>query len=244
MRVLIACESSGRIRDAFRARGHDAWSCDLLSCESEYWRDFHIQADHDLHIFDIIDDGNWDLLIAHPPCTHLASSGAKYFAEKKADGRQEQAKIFFMAFTKTKVLRYCIENPVGIMSSEFREPNQIIQPYQFGHPESKATCLWLKNLEPLKPTNVVEPEYYMVDGKVYRDKKGKRYSKTHYFSGRMQARWRNQTKSGQNKLPPSADRATIRSRTYIGIAQAMAEQWGNPEILPLFNRKAVALRID
>lgn len=217
MRVLVACEFSGTVRNAFRKQGHDAWSCDLLPCEADpAW---HIQGDV-LKQF----KGNWDLMIAHPPCTHLASSGARWFAEKRNDGRQPDAIKFFMQFTKTKIPLVCIENPVGIMSTFYRKPDQIIQPYQFGHPESKSTCLWLKGLPRLAPTKICEPEYYMVDGKEYRDKKGKRYSKTHYFSGRMQKRWKNQT---QNKLGPSEDRWKVRSQTYQGIADAMADQWGN-----------------
>lgn len=217
MKVLVACEFSGRIRDAFRKRGHDAISCDLLPTERP---GPHIQGD----VLCVLDNG-WDLIIAHPPCAHIASSGAGHFEEKRKDGRQKKAIDFFMAFTKTKVARYCIENPVGIMSTVFRKPDQYIQPYQFGHPESKKTCLWLKGLPKLKPTKICEPEYYMVDGVPYKDKKGKRYSKTHYYSGRMQARWLNKTPSGQNKLSPSPDRAKIRSITYQGIADAMAEQW-------------------
>lgn len=139
-------------------------------------------------------------MIAHPPCQHLAVSGARYFAEKRADGRQQAAIDFFMALARANIPKICIENPVSIMSSEWRKPDQIIQPWWFGHPESKSTCLWLKGLNPLKPTNKLElPE-----------------------SGR----WDNQTASGQNKLPPSKDRWKIRSRTYQGIAKAMAEQWG------------------
>lgn len=225
MKVLIACEKSGEVREAFASRGHDAWSCDLEPTERPGQ---HIQADHDLHIFNIIDEGEWDLLIAHPPCTHLAVSGARYFAEKRADGRQQEAFAFFMAFTKTRVPKYAIENPVAIISTLWRKPDQIIQPYHFGHPESKKTCLWLKGLPMLRPTKICEPTWYQnPDGTDYRDRKGKRYSPTHFLMGRNQvARWENQTASGQNRLGPSPTRAAVRARTYPGIAAAMADQWG------------------
>jgi hypothetical protein len=148
MRCLIACEYSGRVREAFRALGHDAWSCDLL--ESEDGSPFHIQGD----VLPILRDG-WDLLIGHPPCTHLAVSGAAHFPAKKADGRQQEAIDFFMALANAPIPRIAIENPVCIMSSVWREPDQIIQPWQFGTGETKATCLWLKGLPPLVPTKIV-----------------------------------------------------------------------------------------
>lgn len=194
MRVLIACEFSGVVRDAFMARGHDAWSCDLLPTERA---GNHIQGDVLPHLSD-----GWDLMIAHPPCTHLAVSGARYFAAKRADGRQQAAIRFVEALWSAGIPRIAIENPVGILSTRpiLGNPKQIIQPWQYGHPESKATCLWLKNLPPLRPTNILPlPD-----------------------SGR----WSNQTPSGQNKLGPSPTRAADRARTYQGIADAMAEQWG------------------
>lgn len=239
MRVLVACEFSGVVRRAFRDRGHDAWSCDLLPAEDN--SEFHIQDDAIETAYGL----QWDLMIAHPPCTHLAVSGARYFAQKRADGRQQAALDFVRQLLDAPVEKIALENPVSIISTHIRKPNQVIQPYQFGHPESKATCLWLKNLPPLVPTKVLEPEWAKnPDGTDFRDCKGKRYSPTHYFAGRMQrdngqlmliedarsqqkARWANQTPSGQNKLGPSPDRAKIRSRTYQGIAEAMAEQWGN-----------------
>lgn len=147
MRVLIACEYSGRVRDAFIARGHDAISCDLLPTDSP---GPHYHGD----VFDIIGDG-FDLMIAHPPCTHLAVSGARHFAEKRADGRQQEAIDFFMTLARADIPRIAIENPVCIMSSVWRKPDQIIQPWQFGHGETKATCLWLKGLPLLTPTDVV-----------------------------------------------------------------------------------------
>jgi hypothetical protein len=148
MKVLIACEYSGTVRDAFIKMGHDAMSCDLLSTDRP---GPHYQGD----VFDIIGDG-WDLMIAHPPCTHLAVSGARHFAAKRADGRQQEAIAFFMALVNADIPRIAVENPVCIMSSLYRKPDQIIQPWQFGHGETKATCLWLKNLPLLQPLNIVE----------------------------------------------------------------------------------------
>lgn len=182
MKVLIACEYSGRVRDAFIAQGHDAVSCDLLPTEAP---GPHYQGD----VFDVIDDG-WDLMIAFPPCTDLCVSGARWFKEKQADGRQQASVDFFWKLAHANVPRIAIENPVGIMSSRYRKPDQIIQPWQFGHGETKATCLWLKNLPKLTPTNIVEG----------------REARIH-------------------KMPPGPDRWKERSRTYSGIAEAMATQW-------------------
>ena len=202
MRVLIACEFSGIVRDAFAAKGHDAWSCDLLPTEKPGQ---HIQGD----VLDVLGDG-WDLVIAFPPCTHLCSSGARWFAAKRADGRQKDGIDFFMHFTRL-TCPWAIENPVGVMSSSFRKPDQIVQPYEYGHAETKKTCLWLHRLPPIRPTDIVEPDYMRrADGTYYTDSKGKRYSRIHFMSGR--------------KDP--AVRAMERSRTYPGIARAMAEQWG------------------
>lgn len=183
MRVLIACEYSGRVRRAFRALGHDAWSCDLLPAEDG---GRHIQGD----VLPLLHDG-WDLMIAHPPCTHLAVSGARWFLEKRANGEQQEAIDFFLALARASIPRIAIENPVCIMSSVWREPDQVIQPWQFGHGETKATCLWLKGLPPLVPTKIVSG----------------RHPRVHL-------------------MPPSEDRWKERSRTYEGVAQAMAEQWG------------------
>ena len=184
MRVLVACEYSGRVRDAFRKLGHDAWSCDILPSESPTL--FHYQGD----VFDIINDG-WDLMIAHPPCTHLAVSGARYFREKIADGRQQSALDFVKKLMDASIDKIAIENPVSIISSKVRKPDQIIQPWQFGHGETKATCLWLKNLPKLQPTNIVEG----------------REARVH-------------------KMPPGPNRWKERSRTFQGIADAFADQWG------------------
>lgn len=182
-RVLIACEYSGAVRDAFIALGHEAMSCDLLPTDAP---GPHYQGD----VRDVL-DYPWDLMIAHPPCTDLSVSGARHFAAKRMDGRQQASVSFFMRLAKADIPHIAIENPVCIMSSLWRKPDQTIQPWQFGHGETKATCLWLKNLPTLKPTTVVD--------------------------GREQR---------VHKLPPSPDRWKIRSKTYDGIARAMAEQWG------------------
>lgn len=149
MRVLVACEYSGRVRDAFRRRGHFAMSCDLLECEAD--PKFHYQGP----VEDIINDG-WDLMIAHPPCTDLAVSGCAHFAKKYADGRVDRALDFVRLLMDAPIERWCIENPVSLISSRIRKPDQIIQPWEFGHGECKATCLWLKNLPRLRPTKYVE----------------------------------------------------------------------------------------
>ena len=193
MRILIACEYSGTVRDAFIAKGHDAMSCDLLPTDKE---GPHYQGD----VFDIIGDG-WDMMIAHPPCTHLAVSGARWFKDKARE--QEQALDFVRALLNADIPRIALENPISIISSKVRKPDQIVQPWQFGHDASKSTCLWLKDLPKLVPTSLVAPR--IVNGK---------------------KRWANQTDSGQNRLTPSEDRWKIRSETYSGIAKAMADQWG------------------
>ena len=180
MRVLVACEFSGIVRDAFGAFGHDAWSCDLLPTESPGQ---HIQGD----VLEVLNDG-WDLMIAHPPCTYLAVSGARWFKYRKKE--QYDAYKFFMNLAEAPIRRICIENPVSVMSTLWRKPDQIIQPWMFGHGETKKTCLWLKNLPKLVPTDVV--------------------------SGRVQR---------VHLMPPSPMRGHERSRTYPGIAKAMADQW-------------------
>ena len=182
-RILVACEYSGRVRNAFAAKGWDAWSCDLLPSETPGQ---HHQGD----VRDMLAQ-HWDLMVCHPPCTHLAVSGARHFAAKKASGVQDEALAFVRMLLDAPIERIALENPVSIISSCIRKPDQIIQPWQFGHGETKATCLWLKNLPQLKPTNVV-------DG---------RENRVH-------------------RMPPSADRWKERSRTYQGVADAMAEQWG------------------
>ena len=196
MRVIIGCESSGTVRDAFIRAGHDAMSCDMLPTEKP---GPHYQGD----VRDVLGDG-WDLLIGHPPCTYLSVSGMHWTTRGLRDPQlTEDAPAFARLLMDAPIARIAIENPVSIISSRIRKPDQIIQPYHFGHDASKKTCLWLKGLPPLRPTAFVEPR--IVDGK---------------------PRWANQTDSGQNKLPPSADRWRMRSKTYQGIADAMAAQWG------------------
>lgn len=193
MKILVGCEFSGIVRTAFRNRGHDAWSCDLLPAEDG--SPYHTQED----VRDVIHDG-WDMAIFHPPCTYLCSSGLHW--NKRRPERAlltHEAVIFFLTLAEAPIERIAVENPIGCMSRHFRKPDQIIQPWQFGHPESKATCLWLKNLPKLEPTNILKLE----PGK----------------------RWTNQTPSGQNKLGPSKDRWKERSLTYKNIAEAMATQW-------------------
>ena len=190
MRVLVACEYSGRVRDAFRKLGHEAYSCDLLP--SDEWSLFHYQTDIKNIIYD-----NWDLMVAHPPCTHLAVSGARHFKEKIADGRQQEALDFVQFLMDAPIKKICIENPISIISTKIKKPDQIIQPWMFGHGETKATCLWLKNLPKLNPTDIVE--------------------------GREQNIWLSKGK------PKGEPVWKFRSRTYQGIANAMAEQWGKLE---------------
>lgn len=184
-RVLVACEYSGVVRDAFNRGGHEVLSCDLLPTEAP---GSHYAGD----LFDVI-DYPWDLAIFHPPCTHLSVSGSRHFGAKRTDGRQQSAVSFFMQIVRRSqhIPMTAIENPVCIMSSLWRKPDQVIQPWQFGHGETKATCLWLKGLPPLRPTKVVEG----------------REARIH-------------------KMAPSPDRWKERSKTYQGIADAMASQWG------------------
>lgn len=200
MKVLIACEYSGVVRDAFLARGHDAMSCDLLPTDAP---GPHYQGD----VRDILGE-SWDLLIAHPPCTYLCSSGLHWNKRRPdrailTEEAVEFSRMFICGNETSHIPRRAIENPIGCLSKRIRKPDQIIQPHQFGHDASKATCLWLQGLPKLAHTDHVAPR--IVNGK---------------------PRWGNQTDSGQNKLPPSSDRWKIRSATYQGIAQAMAGQWG------------------
>ncbi len=185
MRVLIACEESQAVTIEFRKLGHEAYSCDILPCSGGH-PEWHLQQD----VVPLLNEP-WDMVLAFPPCTHLCVSGARWFAEKRADGRQYDAQRFFMQFTYLEhVPKVVIENPIGVMSKWYRKPDQYIQPWMFGHGETKATCLWLKGLPLLVPTNIVEGR----EGRVWRE-------------------------------PPSPDRARIRSRTFPGIAKAMASQW-------------------
>lgn len=183
-KLLIACEESQVVTKEMRALGHDAFSCDLIPASGGH-PEWHIQDD----VLDHINEG-WDMVIAFPPCTDLSVSGARWFKEKQLDGRQQKSIDFFMQFTKLSCM-WVIENPIGIMSGLFRKPDQIIQPWQFGHGEVKATCLWLNNLPLLYPTEIVD--------------------------GREARVWR---------MPPRPERSKLRSKTFPGIAKAMASQWG------------------
>jgi site-specific DNA-cytosine methylase len=220
VKVLVACEFSATVRDAFRARGHDAWSCDLLPTEGDPRH--HVIGDALEEIRAGYPGGwdssprrqatweerrregkfrSWDLVIAHPPCTHLAVSGARHFPEKRADGRQQAALDFVRAILEADVERVALENPVSIISSAIRKPDQIIQPWQFGHGETKATCLWLKGLPLLVPTHTEKPDLFASDAPKERE------ARVH-------------------RMPPGPDRWKERSRTFKGIAEAMADQWG------------------
>ncbi len=190
LRVLVACEYSATVRDAFRARGFDAWSCDLLPTEGD--PSYHWQKDC-IDVATLPDHfGNWNLMIAHPPCTDLAVSGARHFPAKRADGRQQRALGLVQRLLDAPIPYIALENPVSIISSQIRKPDQIIQPWQYGHGETKATCLWLNGLPKLVPTEVVPGR-----------------------SDRI------------HKMPPGPNRWKERSRTYAGIAAAMASQWGD-----------------
>ena len=217
MKVLIACEESQRVCIAFRERGHEAYSCDILECSGGH-PDWHIQGD----VLPIINgncefetadgqkhriDGKWDLLIAHPPCTDLAVSGARWFPEKQKDFRQQKACVFFMQMALADCDRIAVENPIGIMSSVYRKPDQIIQPYQFGHHARKATCLWLKGLPKLVPTEIVGPGEIRDGG----------FSIGAHTDGTNNGKW---LRFNDPEL------AKLRSKTFPGIAKAMAEQWG------------------
>lgn len=223
MKVLIACEESQAVCKEFRKRGHDAYSCDLVPCRFTDHPEWHIMCDvleivdgytnfytQDGEIHDEVAASPWDLIIAHPPCTFLTCTGNRWFKEEygmKASYRKESRKSaidFFMEFTKVRCEHMAIENPVGCMSTVYRKPDQIIQPYQFGDPYRKTTCLWLKNLPELVPTKIVEPDIYYYkakDGRIKSDSK-----------------WRMKVTEW--------NRSEIRSRTFPGIAKAMAEQWG------------------
>ena len=204
MRILIACEESQAVCKAFREKGHEAYSCDILPCSGGH-PEWHIQGD----VLEQLDKG-WDMIIAHPPCTYLTVTGNRWFnverygdkAIQRANDREESIE-FFMKLANAKCDKIVIENPIGIMSTKWRKPNQIIQPYQFGHPEAKKTALWLKGLPLLKHTKIVEPEYI------------------EYKSGKRMAKWYAEAW----KLPKD-ERTKLRSKTFPGIAKAMAEQWG------------------
>lgn len=200
MKVLVACEESQEVCKAFREKGHEAYSCDILKCSGGH-PEWHIRYDAVKVMWNSLFwtmDGKqhnvpfWDMIIAFPPCTNLCVSGARWFRQKRESGEQQKSIDFFMEFAYAPARYIAIENPIGIMSTEWRKPDQIIQPWMFGHPETKSTCLWLFNLPKLIPTNIVE--------------------------GREQRIW---------KMAPGPERSRLRSKTYHGIALAMAEQWGN-----------------
>jgi hypothetical protein len=195
MKVLIACEESQEVCKAFRELGYEAYSCDILPCSGGH-PEWHFQKD----VFEVIEQEHWDLMVAHPPCTHLCVSGARHFKEKIADGRQQEGIDFFMKLINAPIERICVENPICIMSSKYKKPTQIIHPWQFGHEAEKTTCLWLKNLPNLTPTNIV----------------GKGEIVT-YKSGKKMSAWYSNI--------PAKERALIRSKTFPGIAKAMANQW-------------------
>lgn len=196
MKVLIACEFSGVVREAFKHKGHDAWSCDLIDSEIP---GNHFKGD----VLNILDMG-WDLMIAHPPCTHLSVSGARWFVSgHKPYILREQALDFVKKLMETKIEKICIENPVSVISTRIRKPDQILRPFQFGEDSTKATCLWLKNLPKLQPTNIIQPSKHTTkSGKIY------------------DAWWFNTCLISDLK-----ERAKIRSRTFKGVGEAMAEQW-------------------
>lgn len=192
MKVLVACEESQAVCKAFRARGHEAYSCDILPASGGH-PEWHIQG----NVLDHLEEG-WDMMIAHPPCTDLAVSGAAWFKEKIADGRQQRALDFVQKLLDAPIDKIALENPIGVISTKIRKPDQIIHPYMFGHMEQKTTCLWLKGLPKLIETNNVRAEMWKLPQNVR--------ERLHF-------------------LPPSKDRAKIRSKTFQGIADAMAEQW-------------------
>ncbi len=209
MKVLVACEFSGIVRDAFATLGHDAWSCDLLPTDRPGQ---HIQGD----VLLVIED-QWDMILAFPPCTHLAVSGAAWFARKEMDGRQQAGMDFFMRFARHSCQRIAIENPVGIMSSRWREPDQIVNPYEFGDPVTKATCLWLKGLQKLRAT------HHVAHGE-----------RTVFASGRSMPTW-----YADAWRLPAEQRATVRSKTFQGIADAMADQWGGQQAPKMFYQTSI-----
>jgi hypothetical protein len=208
VKVLIGCETSGVVRNAFIARGHDAWSSDLLPADDG---GNHILCEHGKHLLEIARRG-WDLFIVHPPCTYLSVSGMHWTTRGLRDPKlTDEAIRFAEECWEATVQKLALENPVGVLStrSKLGEPTQIIQPFGFGEPESKKTCLWLRGLTPLQIATVQEPDLFLP-----------------MLPKPEEGHWNNQTASGQNKLAPSKDRWKLRSKTYEGIARAMAEQWG------------------
>lgn len=234
--ILIACEESQVVCNAFRAKGYEAYSCDIIECSGGH-PEWHIKGDvlpllNGKCVFETMDgtthkiDKEWDLIIAHPPCTDLAVSGARHFEKKRLNGSQEKSIRFFASILAAECMRLAVENPIGIISGDYIKkwfpeiaeqfnfpikPTQIIQPYEYGHPVRKSTCLWLKNLPPLQPTNIVDFECIHSKGK------------SGGYSGNL---WLAKDENGKILSYNDPRTARIRSRTYEGIAQAMAEQWG------------------
>lgn len=220
MRVIVGCEYSGITRSAFRALGHDAWSCDLLPSEDN--SEFHIQDDISLLL-----NENWDLGIFHPPCTYLSVSGLHWNGRTPGRAEKTEAALDFVRLLMgAQIPRIAVENPVSCISTRIRKPDQIIQPWMFGENASKKTCLWLKGLPPLRPTEFVEPRLVCCDTTLPNGVGVYGCPNCCGDKGRAMERWANQCDSGQNKLAPSLDRWKERSRTYQGIANAMAAQWG------------------
>lgn len=203
MKILVACEESQAVTKELRKLGHKAFSCDILNCSGGH-PEWHLKQD----VFEVIDEG-WDMMIAFPPCTDLAVSGARHFERKRADGTQQKSIKFFMDLANAPIEKIAIENPIGIMSTEWRKPDQIIQPWQFGDKAQKSTCLWLKNLPKLKPTNIVEKGEFFK----FTSKKGEKKRMPMWYYKALQ----------EAKTP--AQRRTLRSKTFKGIAIAMAAQW-------------------
>jgi len=208
MKILVACEESQAVTIELRKLGHEAYSADILNCSGGH-PEWHIQGD----VLKILEDG-WDMMIAHPPCTHLAVSGAAWFKEKIADGRQQEGIDFFIKMINAPIPKIAVENPVCIMSTKYRKPDQIIQPWMFGHTETKATCLWLKNLPKLVETSNVKEQMLLLPKN--------QQQRLHY-------------------LPPSPDRARLRSKTFRGIAEAIANQWSNNNMIPA-NKQHISKR--
>ena len=210
MKILVACEESQAVTKELRKLGHEAYSCDLLPCSGGH-PEWHLQQD----VIPLLKE-KWDMIIAFPPCTHLAVSGARHFEQKRKDGRQQQGIDFFMKFVNADCPRIAIENPIGIMSSIYRKPDQIIQPWMFGDKFTKSTCLWLKGLPKLEPTNIVEKGEF-IEWTCKKTGKKKRQAKW-FFEALKNAK-------------TNGERSIIRSKTFPGIAKAMAEQWTNEDRL-------------
>lgn len=227
MKILVACEESQAVTIELRRLGHEAYSCDIESCSGGH-PEWHIQQDvaalingkcyfytTDGVYHNTVSKFRWDMIIAFPPCTHLAVSGARYFKQKIADGRQQQGIDFFMQFANARCDKIAIENPVGIMSSKWRKPDQIIQPFEYGHAESKKNCLWLKGLPRLKPTQII-------------DKPSDGWNNQNISNGKYTG-FKNYDERGRVLAWNNPQTAKLRSKTYPGIAKAMAEQWAGFE---------------